>query len=97
MAHIESKLSLPISSLVPKKEVWAISDRDSTFSGFKIIKEKRIPAVPVLNNAGQVVASLSSSDLRGLTTANISDLSMNVVEFLKVCANDFWSLIVISH
>lgn len=48
----------------------------------KRLHDKRISAVPVIDNDGKIVANFSISDLKGLTSKNFKDILMPVMEFL---------------
>mmetsp|Transcript_8250 Transcript_8250/g.16218 ORF Transcript_8250/g.16218 Transcript_8250/m.16218 type:complete len:116 (-) Transcript_8250:513-860(-) len=42
-----------------------------------------VAAEPVLDAKGEIVATLSASDIRGMTKENMKDLMLPVVDFLK--------------
>jgi CBS-domain-containing membrane protein len=64
--------------------VQPISYKTTAFSAFsKLAPNTLLLAMPVLDDAGSVVASVSASDLRGLNRARLSDLDRPIVSFLK--------------
>ncbi|KAI9106067.1 hypothetical protein DFS34DRAFT_574486 [Phlyctochytrium arcticum] len=76
------KVSL-LKRLSNQRRLITMRDNQSALDGFKIITEKKVAAVPVLDGDGKIVANLSASDLRGITRIGLSDLKKPVLEYLK--------------
>lgn len=56
----------------------------SALAAYRKMAKEGVTAVPVLNAQGQVVATLSASDLRGLAPLSLKDLLLPVDQFLEV-------------
>lgn len=55
------------------------------------MRDKNVLALPIVID-GKVVATLSASDVRGMNVEGIKDLSLPVLDYLKVfqqCFNSF--------
>ncbi|KAI8895166.1 hypothetical protein BC833DRAFT_602258 [Globomyces pollinis-pini] len=85
---IENVFSIPLYSVKPlikdASPAIAIKESQSAMAGFNIMHINNVHAVPVINNAGTVVGTLSASDLRGLNSTNLEKLTLPVLEFLEV-------------
>ncbi|KAJ3074488.1 hypothetical protein HDU98_011171 [Podochytrium sp. JEL0797] len=82
-------LSLPVFSktmselgLVSHKVV-SMKTGETALDGFNRMAKNKMYALPVLDGAGLVVATLSASDLRGLSKETLEFVKLNVLEFLK--------------
>jgi len=77
-------VSKKLSTLNCTKVVFSITDSESTLDGFKLMAIEKVPAVAVTNaSTGEIIANLSASDLRGISSENISDVSLPVIDYLK--------------
>lgn len=56
---------------------------DTTLHGLTIMQQKDVAALPVVDENGSIITTLSASDLRGLTKAEVENLSLPVLEYLK--------------
>ncbi|KAI9009043.1 hypothetical protein DFJ74DRAFT_686683 [Hyaloraphidium curvatum] len=88
VSHPESAPSDPrtttLESLkLDKKAVDSISDKVTGLDGFRTIVEKKVLAVPVLDAAGKVEATLAVGDLRGITGDTVDSIHGPVVDFIK--------------
>ncbi|KAJ1554772.1 hypothetical protein HK405_004096 [Cladochytrium tenue] len=91
--HLESLtgLSSPLSETTllqaglagPHRRVFSLSDKETALAGYSRMAEHRVLALPILDGAGLVVATLSASDLRGLSADSVDWVRLNVLEFLK--------------
>lgn len=63
--------------------VVAIPSTYTALAGFQKIALSNVPAVAVVNETGSLIATLSSSDLRGLSQSNFSKVLLPVLEFLS--------------
>eukprot|EP01094_Clydonella_sp_ATCC50884_P009675 TRINITY_DN1921_c0_g2_i1.p1 TRINITY_DN1921_c0_g2~~TRINITY_DN1921_c0_g2_i1.p1 ORF type:complete len:336 (-),score=161.24 TRINITY_DN1921_c0_g2_i1:150-1097(-) len=52
--------------------------------GFRIIDQHGFTAAPVVNAAGEIVGTLSASDLRGLRSHHLSSVLLPITEFLAL-------------
>ncbi|KAI9190809.1 uncharacterized protein BJ171DRAFT_433472 [Polychytrium aggregatum] len=66
---------------VPRKVIYASSDM-SALSAFKTMFMHRLRALPVVNPAHQIVANISTSDLRGITPDTLHRLTLPILEFI---------------
>ncbi|TPX63484.1 hypothetical protein SpCBS45565_g06572 [Spizellomyces sp. 'palustris'] len=83
---IDLDLPIKVSLLKPltaQKHVVTMRDRDTAIQGFAIMREKKVAALPVVNDNGLIVANLSASDLRGITRTGLTELEKPVLEYLK--------------
>jgi len=69
----------PIGSKVIK-----ISTNDSAYKGFVEMAKGKVPAVAVVDEFDHLMANLSASDLRGITSEKLSIVQLPVLEFLKI-------------
>ncbi|KAJ3306454.1 hypothetical protein HDV03_005064 [Kappamyces sp. JEL0829] len=72
-----------LPSLGGAKATMAMLDTHSALHGFRTMYLDNLAGLPVINKQGQVVANLSSSDLRGLTLDKVGNISLPVFEFLE--------------
>ncbi|KAI8622657.1 hypothetical protein BC830DRAFT_1076334 [Chytriomyces sp. MP71] len=63
--------------------VKTMSSSQTARQGYNSMAGAKILALPVVNDAGLVVATLSASDLRGLTKETLHFVGLNVLEFLE--------------
>jgi CBS-domain-containing membrane protein len=79
-------LNLSISATMPYciREVVKISKLESALNGFLRLKEKRIPAMPIVDQKNQLIGTLSKSDLFGLDKESFMKLSSPVLHYLHV-------------
>jgi len=61
----------------------SVKEDDSMMKVLKILYEKRISAVPIVDGNGKLVATFSTSDLKGMNKGNFPDLLLTVKEFLN--------------
>ncbi|KAJ3126015.1 hypothetical protein HK098_007953 [Nowakowskiella sp. JEL0407] len=72
----------------PDKKLIAMSETDTAFDGYKIMSKTNVPALPILNSNGSIVGNLSSSDLRGITPEKLTNLTLPVLDYLKLGLHD---------
>eukprot|EP01121_Diplochlamys_sp_Union-15-3_P015127 TRINITY_DN493_c0_g2_i1.p1 TRINITY_DN493_c0_g2~~TRINITY_DN493_c0_g2_i1.p1 ORF type:complete len:217 (-),score=19.46 TRINITY_DN493_c0_g2_i1:159-809(-) len=90
------KAYLPIGDLKPlsvKKiselplgtyPIFQVQSNDSVLRALKLISDKDISAVPVVDPAdGKIVANFSASDLRGLLLSELSDFTDKIIDYLS--------------
>lgn len=65
------------------KEVVKISKLESALTGFLRLKDKKVPAMPIVNN-NELIGTLSKSDLLGLDRESFMKLSSPVLHYLHV-------------
>jgi CBS-domain-containing membrane protein len=65
------------------KEFFSLKPTDTALYGFQKMAVLKTRALPVLDINGECVATLSSSNLRGLNADTYSALLLPVVDFLK--------------
>uniref|UniRef100_A0A7S3YT20 CBS domain-containing protein n=3 Tax=Lotharella globosa TaxID=91324 RepID=A0A7S3YT20_9EUKA len=82
--------SIGTLGLVEKKEMMiTVRDTQTALTAFRKlwqggwVMDWTVSAVPVVDAQGNLVATLSGSDMRGLTTDNLEDLMLPVAEYLK--------------
>ncbi|TPX66664.1 hypothetical protein CcCBS67573_g07742 [Chytriomyces confervae] len=63
-------------------KVKTMSTSETALEGYNRMAAAKILALPVVDNAGLVVATLSASDLRGLSKETLPYVGLNVLEFL---------------
>ncbi|KAI8894676.1 hypothetical protein BC833DRAFT_604014 [Globomyces pollinis-pini] len=66
-----------------QKPVIAMLDTQTALHGMRTMYVDGLQAIPVITAEGQVVATLSASDVRGLNMNNISTLNKPVFDFLQ--------------
>ncbi|KAJ3320981.1 hypothetical protein HDU76_000175 [Blyttiomyces sp. JEL0837] len=66
------------------RPVMTIQQSTSALEGYTKMAQSKVLAVPVLDNAQNVIATLSASDLRGLSRETVGKVSLPVMEFLEV-------------
>jgi len=84
----DEKLDMSIQGLslvnpLDEGRVIKITCKDSAFKGFVEMAKESVPAVAVVDEQGNLVTNLSSSDLRGISTDSLSIVNLPVLEFLK--------------
>lgn len=68
----------------PKRVVtipWNITAR----AGFHTLSQHGVSAMPIMNKDGNFISTLSSSDLRGISSEKLKALQLPVLDFLQVC------------
>lgn len=60
-----------------------ISTKDSALDGFRVMHLKDLQAVPVVDDQGVIVTTLSTADSKGLDANNITKCLLPVIDFLK--------------
>jgi len=74
----------PINELnLTWSKVLTMRDNESAIEGFQKMAREHMSALGIVDEKGELVANLSASDLRGLTSNLIHRLMMNVLDFLK--------------
>ncbi|KAI8812296.1 hypothetical protein BJ742DRAFT_53441 [Cladochytrium replicatum] len=72
------------AGLVPAvRPLSVMHDTETAIEGYKRMAFKKVPAMPIVNSAGLIVGTLSSSDLRGITRASLKNLALPVLDYLK--------------
>lgn len=79
-----STQSITELGLMGPKSLVTMSKNETAFDGYVKMKKNRVLALPVVDEQGKLVASLSNSHLRGLNAERLETLSLPVVEFLAV-------------
>ena len=69
------------------KELVVMKQNETAFEGYAKMRQHRILAVPIVDENGKLLATLSNSHLRGLTPDNIENLKLPVLEFLSKISN----------
>ena len=69
--------------LVKGGDIVTITPEATALTGFQRMCQHDINAVPVVSEEGKLIAVLSASDLRGLTSNLIQRVKMPVLDFLK--------------
>ncbi|KAI8814821.1 hypothetical protein BJ742DRAFT_734049 [Cladochytrium replicatum] len=67
----------------PARPLSIMHDTETAIDGYKRMASKKVPAMPIVNSAGLIVGTLSSSDLRGITRASLNNLALPVLDYLK--------------
>mmetsp|Transcript_14184 Transcript_14184/g.19689 ORF Transcript_14184/g.19689 Transcript_14184/m.19689 type:complete len:398 (+) Transcript_14184:229-1422(+) len=71
--------------VVAAKSSWlALACFRQLWEGCKRVHDFAIPAVPVVDEKGRLLATLSASDMRGMTKESLPDLMLPIMEFLKL-------------
>jgi len=68
---------------VKNKRLVTVERKTTTLGAFREMLINDVSAVPVVDSKGQLVGSLSSTDIRGMTHSNVKDLLLPVEEFIK--------------
>ncbi|KAJ3293078.1 hypothetical protein BCR33DRAFT_854158 [Rhizoclosmatium globosum] len=63
--------------------VKSMKDSETALEGYTRMAAAKILALPVVDAAGLVVATLSASDLRGLSRETLAYVNLNVLDFIK--------------
>ncbi|KAI9356583.1 hypothetical protein DFJ73DRAFT_823253 [Zopfochytrium polystomum] len=82
LAPALSETTLAKAGLV-RRSVVTLRDSETALAGYTRMAEKKVMAVPVVDAAGLVVATLSASDLRGLSADSVEWVRENVLTFLE--------------
>jgi len=77
-AKVDSVVECDVGKLV------VLRDSASAIEGLELMKKKKVLALPVVNSVGDIVANLSSSDLRGITSDLVDKLKLPVLEYLDL-------------
>jgi CBS-domain-containing membrane protein len=64
--------------------VVSVTMEATALDAFKLLMEKKLSAVAIVRSDGTLAGTFSHSDLRGMTSKNLSNLSSPVMEYLKV-------------
>ncbi len=78
-------LNAPITVTMPYclRQVVTLSKLESALTGFLRLKEKNIPAMPILDKE-ELIGTLSKSDLIGIDKDSFMKLSSPVLHYLRV-------------
>jgi len=68
---------------IAPKPVKTISTSTSALDGFKNMTTDKVSALAVVDENGKLVANLSASDLRGITSRRLKDALKPVLEFIQ--------------
>jgi len=89
--QLENEMQHSISSLQlvdvdSAQDMITISTEATALEGFRLLSQHHLNAVPVLHSDGKsvCVATLSASDLRGLTIESLPNVTLDVMSFLKL-------------
>lgn len=74
--------------LGPQRKLHAITARQSALEGFLLMHNEVLHAVPVVNDDGILVTTLSVADAKGLNRATFPKLLLPVTDFLKTQHGD---------
>jgi len=67
-----------------KKQVHTITTKRSALDGFQTMRLQQVSAVPVIDDNGALLATLSGSDLRGFCYEKMADVLLPILEFLNL-------------
>lgn len=70
--------------LTGKPPVVSVSPHSPTLLAFDIMAQSGVSGAPVINDDGELIANLSASDLRALTSEHFGVLALPVAEFLAL-------------
>jgi len=79
----ELNLCNPLGRGSREPELVTISTKETALEGFRVMHVKDIQAVPVVDDQGVIVSTLSTSDTKGLDANNITKCLLPVIDFLK--------------
>jgi len=74
--------SLKVKDVNTDQSLVTITVEDRAIDGFLKMLESKADACAILDNQGKIVATLSASDLRGMTDDNLKNILLPVMEFL---------------
>jgi CBS domain-containing protein len=77
------ELSLTEAAII-RTPVIRVDTQTTVMDAFKKTRIQEVNGIAVTDSAGTLMATLSESDLRGLTMATMSRLQLNVIDFLTV-------------
>jgi len=80
-AHIGHR-TLDSLSLSHKK-LYLLKSSQAAIEGYKILNEKQVEAIPIVDDDGKIVGNLSASDLRGLSHDLFTKIHLPVMEFIS--------------
>jgi len=63
--------------------VYSISSTDKALNGFKQMFAHMVPAVAVVGEGKKIIATLSASDLRGITSEKLENIISPIMDFLN--------------
>ncbi|KAL2913992.1 hypothetical protein HK105_206442 [Polyrhizophydium stewartii] len=80
---MEASRPLDAATGAPRKRVVTVRDTATALAAMRTMHQHGVPAVAIVDATERLVATLSASDLRGITAASIETLINPVFEFLE--------------
>jgi len=73
-----------VNPLFASKDLITVSKQDTALAGFTLVFEnQKTHAVAVTDSEGKLIANLSASDLRGITSEALPQLLLPIEDFLR--------------
>jgi len=79
----ELRLCNPLGRGPQQLPLVTITTKESALEGFRVMHVKDIQAVPVVDEQGVIVTTLSTADTKGLDASNITKCLLPVIDYLK--------------
>jgi len=79
----ETIQQLQLASDPPKGEVVSVKNSDPALIGFRTLVLREVVSAPIVNDKGEIVSTLSATDIRGVKPDNFSSILKPVTEFLS--------------
>eukprot|EP00456_Euglypha_rotunda_P026981 TRINITY_DN2163_c0_g1_i22.p1 TRINITY_DN2163_c0_g1~~TRINITY_DN2163_c0_g1_i22.p1 ORF type:complete len:612 (+),score=106.94 TRINITY_DN2163_c0_g1_i22:120-1955(+) len=79
----QSKLQASKILATRESKLVTVASTRTALSAFQSLTTRELSAAPVVDSSGVLIASLSLSDLRGISSEDVPDLLLSVEEFLK--------------
>ncbi|KAJ3112143.1 hypothetical protein HDU96_004911 [Phlyctochytrium bullatum] len=83
-APTEFTSSLGALGFTSRGAVLVVAESEAAIDGYARMAAKKVPALPVVDEKGVVVDTLSASDLRGMSAATLTNVQLPVREFVKL-------------
>jgi len=65
------------------KKLVCLKSTQTAIEGYKLLNEKQVEAIPIVDEDGKIVGNLSASDLRGLSHDLFTKIRLPVMEFIS--------------
>jgi CBS-domain-containing membrane protein len=79
----ELGLCNPLGKGTQEQDLATISVKDTALEGFRLMYQRDVQALPVVDDKEAIVTTLSTSDTKGIDAQNITSCLLPVLEFLK--------------
>jgi CBS domain-containing protein len=71
----------PIPFQISNKTLVSVTTEATALDAFQLLIKHKLSAVPIVRSDGTLVGAFSHSDLRGMTSHNLTQLSLPIMEY----------------